>query len=73
MRTVLDAPSVRNRLHLLAVSLSHDGPAYIGEEYPIVVSVINNDTRALDVHLDVLLQPSEADDAGEYSTSLSAS
>jgi hypothetical protein len=44
--------------------MTHDGPAYVGEEYPISVIVTNDDDRALEVHMDVLLQPTEADDAG---------
>ena len=46
------------------MSLIHQSPAYLDEEYPIVISVINEDDRPLDVLLDVLLQPTEIDEAG---------
>jgi len=46
------------------VSLIHQVPAYLDEEYPIVISITNEDDRALDVILDILLQPSEIDEAG---------
>jgi hypothetical protein len=42
----------------------HQTPAYLDEEYPIVISITNEDDRALDVILDILLQPSEIDEAG---------
>jgi len=45
------------------VSVTHQSPAYLDEEYPIVISIINEDYRPLDILLDVLLQPTEIDDA----------
>ena len=48
------------------MSVEHQAPAYLDEEYPIVISIINEDPRPLDVLLDVLLQPSEIDDAGGF-------
>ena len=57
-------PSVSYRPHSLDVSLTHQFPAYLDEEYPIVISITNEDDRALDVILDILLQPSEIDEAG---------
>jgi hypothetical protein len=50
--------------HSLNVSLIHQVPAYLDEEYAIVISITNEDDRALDVILDILLQPSEIDEAG---------
>ena len=58
---------MRYRSHRIQVSISHDGPAYIGEEFPIEIDVTNNDDRELDVTVDVLLQPTEIDEAGESS------
>jgi hypothetical protein len=55
---------VHYRPHKLQVSLTHQSPAYLDEEYPIVISIINDDYRALDVVLDVLLQPTDIDEAG---------
>jgi hypothetical protein len=52
------------RPHRLRVSLTHQSPAYLDEEYPVVINVINEDYRPLDVLLDVLLQPTEIDEAG---------
>jgi hypothetical protein len=49
------------------VSLTHESPAYLDEEYPIVISIINEDNRPLDVLLDILLQPTEIDDTGGFS------
>jgi trafficking protein particle complex subunit 11 len=46
------------------VSLTHQSPAYIDEEYPIVINIINDDYRALDVLIDILLQPTDIDEAG---------
>ena len=56
--------SVSYRPHSLNVSLMHQVPAYLDEEYAIVISITNEDDRALDVILDILLQPSEIDEAG---------
>ncbi|KAI9511510.1 Gryzun, putative trafficking through golgi-domain-containing protein [Russula earlei] len=54
---------VRYRPHRLQVSVEHQSPAYLDEEYPIVIGVNNEDDRPLDVLLDVLLQPTEIDEA----------
>ena len=48
------------------MSVGQQAPAYLDEEYPIVISIINEDHRPLDVLLDVLLQPTEIDDAGGF-------
>ena len=48
------------------MSVEHQAPAYLDEEYPIVISIINEDHRPLDVLLDVLLQPTEIDEAGGF-------
>lgn len=57
---------VRHRPHELAVSLSHQAPALLDEEYPIVIDITNIDERHLDVVIDVLLQPTEVDQAAQY-------
>jgi trafficking protein particle complex subunit 11 len=55
---------VRYRPHRVRVSLIHQSPAYLDEEYPIVIGITNEDDRPLDVVLDILLQPTEIDEAG---------
>ncbi|KAF8271123.1 Foie gras liver health family 1-domain-containing protein [Lactarius quietus] len=55
--------TVSYRPHSLDVSMMHQDPAYLDEEYPIVISITNEDDRALDIILDILLQPSEIDEA----------
>lgn len=57
---------VRHRPHDLTVSLSHQAPALLDEEYPIVIEITNIDERHLDVVIDVLLQPTEVDQAVQY-------
>lgn len=57
---------VRHRPHELAVSLSHQAPALLDEEYPIVIDITNVDERHLDVIVDVLLQPTEVDQAAQH-------
>jgi hypothetical protein len=58
------SPSVRYRPHRIQVSPIHQSPAYLDEEYPIVIGITNEDDRPLDVVLDILLQPTEIDEAG---------
>ncbi|KAI9062346.1 hypothetical protein FKP32DRAFT_1593495 [Trametes sanguinea] len=60
------AVKVRWRSHQVQVAISHDGPALIGEEFPIEIRISNDDDRELDVVLDVLLQPTEIDEAVNY-------
>lgn len=60
------AVRVRYRSHKVQVAISHDGPAYIGEEFPIDINITNEDDRELEVVLDVLLQPTEIDEAGAF-------
>ncbi|KAG0708617.1 Gryzun, putative trafficking through golgi-domain-containing protein [Suillus ampliporus] len=57
---------VRHRPHELSVSLSHQAPALLDEEYPIVIDITNVDERHLDIVVDVLLQPTEIDQAAQY-------
>ncbi|KAH7329744.1 Foie gras liver health family 1-domain-containing protein [Rhizoctonia solani] len=47
--------------HKVELSIQHSGKAYIGEHYPIEVTVRNADTRPLYVSLDVLVQPAVDD------------
>ena len=56
--------SVRYRSHHVQVSIVHSGPAYLGEEFPIEINITNGDDKELDVVVDVLLQPTEIDEAG---------
>ncbi|KAJ3553164.1 hypothetical protein NM688_g3760 [Phlebia brevispora] len=62
-QTTLSSVTVRHRPHNVQVSLSHNAPAYVGEEYPITIEVINADDRTLEITTDVLLQPSEIEAA----------
>jgi hypothetical protein len=55
---------VHYRPHKLRVSLTHQSPAYLDEEYPVVINIANDDYRTLDVVIDVLLQPTDIDEAG---------
>ena len=55
---------VRYRTHRVDVAISHAGPAYLGEEFPIEIEITNSDDRELDVVVDVLLQPTDIDEAG---------
>ncbi|OAX31943.1 hypothetical protein K503DRAFT_702885 [Rhizopogon vinicolor AM-OR11-026] len=57
---------VRHHPHELAVSFSHQAPALLDEEYPIIIDVTNVDERHLDIAVDVLLQPTEVDEASQY-------
>lgn len=56
---------MRHRPHQLLVSVSHHAPAFLGEEYPILIEITNADDRDLDVAVDVLLQPTDIDHAGK--------
>jgi hypothetical protein len=55
---------VRHRPHRVEVTLVHQAPAYLDEEYPIAIDITNMDDRPLEVVVDVLLQPTEIDHAG---------
>ncbi|KAG6879137.1 hypothetical protein C0992_004954 [Termitomyces sp. T32_za158] len=55
--------SVKHRSHTLEVSLSHESPAYLDEEYPITIGITNIDSRPFDVVVNVLIPPTEIDDA----------
>ncbi|KAI0753080.1 Foie gras liver health family 1-domain-containing protein [Daedaleopsis nitida] len=57
---------VRYRSHRVQVAIEHDGPAFIGEEFPIEINVTNQDDRELDFIIDVLLQPTELEDTVNY-------
>ncbi|KAG7449712.1 uncharacterized protein BT62DRAFT_1002032 [Guyanagaster necrorhizus] len=54
---------VRHRSHNVLLSLTHHSPACIDEVYPISIEVTNADNRELEVTMDILLQPTEVDDA----------
>ncbi|KAG9221235.1 hypothetical protein CCMSSC00406_0008930 [Pleurotus cornucopiae] len=57
---------VKYRPHNVVMTLSHQAPAYLDESYPILIEVTNSDDKALDIVMDVLLQPAEIDDASSY-------
>ncbi|KAL6305207.1 Gryzun, putative trafficking through golgi-domain-containing protein [Sparassis latifolia] len=57
--------TIHHRRHAVHVTLSHCAPAYIGEDFPIVLDVTNADGKELDVVVDVLLQPTDIDEVDE--------
>ncbi|EIN06785.1 hypothetical protein PUNSTDRAFT_115294 [Punctularia strigosozonata HHB-11173 SS5] len=57
---------VRHRPHQLQLSVTHSAPAYVDEEYPILVDITNFDDRDFEVELNVLLQPTDIDGAVNY-------
>jgi len=61
----LPLASFRHRPHDLVVTLAHQSPAYLNENYPITIDITNADDRELEVVVNVLLQPVEIDNAGE--------
>ncbi|KAF8911521.1 Gryzun, putative trafficking through golgi-domain-containing protein [Gymnopilus junonius] len=54
---------VKHREHYLKMAFHHLAPAYLDEDYPICIELTNTDTRDLDVIINVLLQPTEIDEA----------
>nr|GAT57844.1 glutathione transferase omega-1 [Mycena chlorophos] len=58
--------SVHHRTHNIVLSLSHKAPAYLDEDYPILLEVNNADDRELEVTLDILLQPTEIEGAENW-------
>lgn len=54
---------VKHRAYDLSASFIQHHPAHLGKGYPIVIVVANTDNRALDAHIDLLLQPSKIDNA----------
>ncbi|KZT21090.1 hypothetical protein NEOLEDRAFT_1244812 [Neolentinus lepideus HHB14362 ss-1] len=57
---------VRHQPHQLRARLHQQEPAYLGEEYPIIIDITNTDTREFDVVVDALLHPTELDDAEDH-------
>lgn len=47
------------------VAVAQQAPAYLNEDYLVVLEITNGDDQALDISLDVLLQPTEIDGASE--------
>ncbi|KAL4248314.1 hypothetical protein ABKN59_006671 [Abortiporus biennis] len=60
--------TVQYRPHRIYVAVSNDAPAYLGEEFPIIIDIINGDDRELDIVIDVLLHPTEIEEAVSYIT-----
>lgn len=56
--------SFRPRELAVRAEIIHDGPAYVGESTQVHVDIANEDSQAVDVSLDLLLQPG-ADDSRE--------
>ncbi|KDQ50908.1 hypothetical protein JAAARDRAFT_41691 [Jaapia argillacea MUCL 33604] len=67
-RSECHSTNVRHRPHELNVRLTHQEPAYLDEEYPIVIDITNTDDRDLDIMVDVLLHPAEIDLADDHIT-----
>ena len=55
---------VRPKPHQISITIKHQSPAYLNEEYPIIIEVESEDERQLDIVIDILLHPPE-DDSGE--------
>ncbi|KAL0578934.1 hypothetical protein V5O48_003082 [Marasmius crinis-equi] len=55
--------NVRHRPHNVAISVTHQAPAYLNESFPVNVEVTNTDDKELEVMIDVLLLPTELDNA----------
>lgn len=45
--------------------MTYNAPAYIGEEFPIVMNVSNQDDKEMEMVVDALLQPTEYDELGK--------
>ena len=56
---------MQNNDHHLEIAFQHSEPAYLDEDYRIIVKVSNADERDLHVTISILLQPTEIDDAGK--------
>ena len=52
------------RVHRVHVDIAQQGPAYLGEDFPIEIEITNSDDRELDIVVDVLLQPTDIDETG---------
>lgn len=52
---------MRPRSLRLKADIRHETPAYLGEHFPIVVDVTNEDEVEIEVFLDILLQPGDDD------------
>ncbi|TFK21997.1 glutathione transferase omega-1 [Coprinopsis marcescibilis] len=52
---------VNHRPHRLQVSINHNSPAYLNEDYGLEIQVTNTDDQELNIVADVLLQPSDID------------
>ncbi|KAF5372683.1 hypothetical protein D9615_009870 [Tricholomella constricta] len=61
-REASSSVNVRHRSHALAVSLTHESPAYLNEKYLFTINITNTDTRPFDVVVNVLF-PIEIDGA----------
>lgn len=64
LRSFTYCPRVKHRAHQLRTSFHHEAPAYLDQDYPITIEITNTDVRDLDIVVNILLQPTEIDDAG---------
>ena len=64
------ARRVRPRELKVDVAVVHEGPAYLDEEFSIHIDVVNQDNVAVEVFLDILLQPGEDDSRASLLSSL---
>ncbi|EKM81164.1 hypothetical protein AGABI1DRAFT_37866 [Agaricus bisporus var. burnettii JB137-S8] len=55
--------TVKSRSYQVDISLRHDAPALVDESYPIIIEIKNTDNTDLVVKVDILLQPTDADEA----------
>ncbi|KAL0072574.1 hypothetical protein AAF712_000337 [Marasmius tenuissimus] len=60
--------NVRHRPHKIDISVTHQSPAYLNEVYPLTIQVTNADDKELEVIIDVLLLPTELDNASNTIT-----
>ncbi|KAJ7647712.1 Gryzun, putative trafficking through golgi-domain-containing protein [Roridomyces roridus] len=65
-REEVSSVSIRHRPHNIVMALTQQSPAYLNEEFPILVEVTNADDRELQVTADILLQPTEIDGAENW-------
>lgn len=66
-RTATSVCTVRPKPHALHVEFQHSAPAYLDEQYPLLIKISNIDERELDTVVDVLLHPSEDESVNKIS------
>ncbi|KAG8930220.1 hypothetical protein FRC01_003141 [Tulasnella sp. 417] len=66
-RTATSVCIVRPKPHSLHVEFQHSAPAYLDEQYPLLIKISNLDERELDTVVDVLLHPAEDESVNKIS------